>query len=292
MADLLDPKNDYVFKRLFVDAPALLADLISAVRHDEPPVEHVRVLNPRIEPADLHGKYIVLDLLVADTAGRRYNVEMQVRHYRDYPERAAYYLANTLAGQLEGGEEYTALPGTVGIHLLDFTLYNLPQWHWCVELCDRTHPQVRLTDALQLHLLELPKAPDEGVVGTALAAWVAYFEHWQEDEIMARIQHAPVRDAMDRLQALSADEEAKRRAFERERAVHDEISFLNSARREGREEGRQEGQVGLLTRQLQRKFGPLPEVVVQRLQQADEASLDRWADQVLFADTLEAAFRD
>ena len=51
---LLDPKNDYVFKRLFADAPALLADLISVVRHDSLPVREVQVLNPCIEPADLH----------------------------------------------------------------------------------------------------------------------------------------------------------------------------------------------------------------------------------------------
>lgn len=32
--ELLDPKNDYVFKRLFADSPDLLAELISAVRQD------------------------------------------------------------------------------------------------------------------------------------------------------------------------------------------------------------------------------------------------------------------
>ena len=288
MPDLLDPKNDYVFKRLFVEAPALLADLISAVRHDEPPVLEVCVLNPRIEPADLHGKYIVLDLLVVDAEGRHYNVEMQVRRHLNHPERAAFYLARTLAGQMERGEDYDALPGAVGIHLLDFTLYPSPQWHWCFELRDRAEPQVRLTHILQLHLLELPKAPDESPVGSTLAAWVAYFEHWQEEEVMTHIQHAPVREAMNRLQALSADEEAKRYAFERERALRDEISALNGARREGR----QEGQVEVLTRQLEHKFGPVSDAVTLRLERASEAELDRWTRQILFADTLESVFRD
>ena len=107
---LLDPKNDYVFKRLFADAPALLADLISAVRHDCPPVREVQVLNPRIEPADLRDEYIVLDLLARDATGRHYNLEMQVRRYHDYSERDAYYLANTLAAQFERGEDYAPRP--------------------------------------------------------------------------------------------------------------------------------------------------------------------------------------
>ena len=41
---------------------------------------------------------------------------------------------------------------------------------------------------------------------------------------------------MDRIRQLSADEDARRLAFVRERALHDEVSFLNEAKREGREE--------------------------------------------------------
>jgi hypothetical protein len=44
---LLDPKNDFVFKKLFADAPDLLAALINAVRPDETPITVVVVLNPR-----------------------------------------------------------------------------------------------------------------------------------------------------------------------------------------------------------------------------------------------------
>lgn len=34
--DLLDPKHDYVFKRLFGEAPALLVALINDLRHANP----------------------------------------------------------------------------------------------------------------------------------------------------------------------------------------------------------------------------------------------------------------
>jgi predicted transposase/invertase (TIGR01784 family) len=88
---LLDPKNDFVFKRLFADAPELLAALINAVRSTEPPVEVVEVLNLRIEPEELTGKFIVLDVLAQDAQGRRYNIEMQAR---------------TLTQQLSGGDDY------------------------------------------------------------------------------------------------------------------------------------------------------------------------------------------
>jgi len=52
--DLLDPKLDLVFKRLFAESPDLLADLINAVRSDEPPVVGLEIRNPQIA-ANAHG---------------------------------------------------------------------------------------------------------------------------------------------------------------------------------------------------------------------------------------------
>jgi len=60
---------------------------------------------------------------------------------------------------------------------------------------------------------------------------------------MANIAHEPVKKAMSRIRELSADEEARRLAFVRERALRDEVSLLNDAKREGREEGHLEGQL-------------------------------------------------
>lgn len=239
---LLDPKNDFVFKRLFTARPALLADLINAVRHDEPPVVVVEILNPRIEPEDLAGKSIVLDVLARDDAGRLYNIEMQVRRHPHWNVRSAFYLARTFAAQLLKGEDYTELRPAIGIHLMDFDLFDDPQQaHWRFELRDRDQPHVALTSELLLNLIELPKAdrlrPERG----ALAAWVAYFEHWQESTVMNAITHPPIRQALDELEELSSDIETRHRAMVRERALRDEKAFLRAAREEGLQEGRQEG---------------------------------------------------
>ena len=296
MPALLDPKNDFVFKRLFAGAPHLLADLINAVRSGEAPVEVVEVLNPRIDAAELTGKFIVLDVLARDAAGQLFNIEMQVRRHADWPLRSAYYLARTLANQLQSGEDYAQLKPVIGIHLMDFELFEQAQAHWCFELRDRHHSAVVLTASLQLHLIELPKADRLRPAGQAavLADWIAYFEHWQEDTIMNAITHAPVRQALQQLQALSADEEAQRLAFVRERALRDENSELRAARQEGlqagQQQGRQQGRAAVLARQLQLKFGPLAEATQRRLEQADEVSLDLWAERVLSAQGLDEVF--
>jgi predicted transposase/invertase (TIGR01784 family) len=237
MQDLLDPKNDYVFKRLFADAPALLAALINAVRWRAVPITALEVRNPTIDPKDLEGKYIILDLLAEDAAGAHYDIEMQVRRYAAWSARSTYYLARLLSGQLVPGDDYTELKPAIGIHLLDFDLFRAPahagQAQWCFEMRDADSPNVTLGQELQLHLIELRKADRLRIAPGPLAAWVALFEHWQEYDTMSRITDEPVRSALDKLRHLSADEETRWRAFARERALYDERTLIKEARADG-----------------------------------------------------------
>lgn len=256
---LLDPKNDYVFKRLFTREPQLLVSLINAVRVDEPPITEVAILNPRIEPEELTGKFILLDVLAEDIEGRQYNVEMQVRNHPAWGARSVYYLASLLAAQLKSGADYTTIRPVIGIHLLDFDYFKAPenqgQAVWCFELRDRQRPAVLIGQELQLHLIELPKADRLGLATAtqaALAAWVALLEHWNEEPAMSAIDYPPVHRALGILKELSADEEARRLALVRQRALLSEITELNAARREGLAEGKAEGRAEGVQEALQK----------------------------------------
>jgi len=285
---LLDPKNDFVFKKLFVTCPDLLVDLINAVRSGEDPIEAIDILNPRIDPEELTGKFIVLDVLARDTRGHFFNIEMQVRCQAAWLERSFFYLAHTCTSQLKSGDDYATLKPVIGINLLDFDLFTGDKAHWHFRLLDPEQPTVRL-ELLQLHILELRKLDHQRSTGT-LTDWVTYFKHWREDTVMSEIRHPPVQKALDQLKALSNDEETRWRALARERALHDEASFLASERRKGLEEGRHKGQAEVLTRLLTLKFGELPDAVRQRLDQASLSKLDNWAEQVLSVDNLDEIF--
>jgi hypothetical protein len=56
----------------------------------------------------------------------------------------------------------------------------------------------------------------------------------------------------------------------------------------GLQRGREQGRLDTLTRQLTRRFGPLPDAALARLQSATPDQLDLWTDRVLDAPTLEA----
>jgi hypothetical protein len=78
------------------------------------------------------------------------------------------------------------------------------------------------------------------------------------------------------------------------------MSIADQLRREGesiglikgRQEGRQEGERLLLRRQLVRKFGELDYLTLEKINQASEEDLERWAERILDAKTPAEVFAD
>ena len=125
------------------------------------------------------------------------------------------------------GEDYGELRASVGIHLLDFDLFTgnaaqREQAVWRFEMRDEYQPEVSLGNILQINLIELNKADRLGFPMIGLHAWVTFFKHGREERIMAKVTHEPTRRALERLREISADEEAQRLAFVRERALRDD----------------------------------------------------------------------
>ena len=61
---------------------------------------------------------------------------------------------------------------------------------------------------------------------------------------------------------------------------------------EGRKEGRKEGQCELLGKQLEHRFGPLDASARERLAKATPEQIERWAERVLDAPSLEDVMAD
>lgn len=292
---LLDPKNDYIFKRIFTEHPDALVHLINDLRPDLPAIAEVEILNPTITPEEMAGKSIVLDVLAQDSDGNRYNIEMQVRRYNEWGKRSAYYLAKMLTDQLSAGDDYTELNAVIGIHLLDFDLYTADtaqqnQAVWRFELRDELQPDVKLGNDLQLNLIEMKKADRLGLGDQNLKDWITLFEHWQEESRMASITNEAVKQVSGHIRRLSDDDEARRLAFVRERALKDEASQMRYARQEGLQQGLLQGEVETLHKLIELKFGNCPEWVESKLDCADKQQLDLWVSKILTASNLEELF--
>lgn len=56
------------------------------------------------------GHSVTLDMLASDSQGRLYDIEVQLKHEEDYPQRMRYYAAMVDSAFLDSGEKYGQLP--------------------------------------------------------------------------------------------------------------------------------------------------------------------------------------
>jgi hypothetical protein len=68
-------------------------------------------------------------------------------------------------------------------------------------------------------------------------------------------------------------------------------SFSTRMREEGKQIGIQVGEANVVLFQLEQKFGPMPEAVRRRVQQADPATLLRWSGRVLTENSIDEVLR-
>ena len=237
MASGIDPKRDYVFKRLFGDEDnaLLLVDLLNAVCRLPPGqlVSGVGLLNPFVEKDYEESKVSVLDVRARDDPGRQYLLEMQqfVRPAMD--KRLLYYWAGAHAQQLLKGDRYEMLHPTYTICLLNEPLIDDAFYHHCFGLYDKEH-DVSLGKDLQMHLLELSKfnVPVEEV-RTPLERWCYFFKHGaslERDKLPAMLDVPVIRKAVEVLMKISQSEREREWMLERERVERDARDLAATAR--------------------------------------------------------------
>lgn len=276
-------KYDLTLKDLVLSgAPALLRQLVGAPAVEVLPTEYpaVRSRHP--------------DLVARLADGRIYHLELQSgpdshmawRMLDYYALIAARYGDAAIVQQvlLVGGRG-----GTIGGGI------DRPTLSFRYTVVD-----IRAIDPAPL--LESPAVEDN------VLAFLCRCDDLQERvrEILRRLaQRAPAeRDAAaERLLLLSGLRDAERLVVEEVQAMPITIDiernpFLNEilargraeGRAEGRTEGRTEGEARALLRQLERRFGPLPQSVRERVAAAGLDQLDLWLDRVLDAPDLDAVF--
>ena len=94
---------------------------------------------------------------------------------------------------------------------------------------------------------------------------------------------------LDFIDIYSKLDENERQQYEQEyREEAEKMStFAERFIEQGMQQGMQQGEARILARQLTRKFGRIPEELLQKIQTADEATLLEWSDRILTASSLE-----
>ena len=255
----IDPKVDFAFKMVFgnPEHTSITIHFLNAVLNFPQPITAVVILNPIQRRERYDDKLAVLDVLAADAAGRRYNIEMQTSMPSGLVQRLTYSNCLSYVNQLKSGRRYTTLLPAISICVLDDTLFrHAAEYHLSFQLrCDQ-HPEIPFNPDLAFHLLELPKyqppVNNRNALGP-LEKWLCFLKlahNLEADELAHQLSDDPFREAAGVLEMISESPEdrdfyeARLRFAEMERHALREEGWMKGREeglKEGREEGRKEG---------------------------------------------------
>ncbi|NBI84472.1 Rpn family recombination-promoting nuclease/putative transposase [Clostridiaceae bacterium] len=204
-------------------------------------IESFLVVNPEIQPENLGDKFCRLDIHMI-VNGQRVDLEVQVNNEGDYPERVLLYWAKDFSSSLAAGQSYSALPRTIVISLVDFRLFDCPEYHSFFQLLETTRHTL-LSDKMGLYFFELPKLPTEIDENDMLLLWLSLFKANTEEELeKIRALGVPVmNEALNAYDVITASTEFREMERLRDKARHDEAQALYHAEQNGIKKGRQEG---------------------------------------------------
>ncbi len=300
--DLLDPKLDLVFKRIFgrAERTAPLLDLINAVFDavDEAPQSSIRVVSPALDPEFLKKKAAVLDIKAETDNSEPINIEIQMINQRDWRKRALFYWSRMYSQQIESGNKYHALKRCVSISFLNFELFERERACSLHELQDRFDHH-SIGNLIQMVFIEIPKTTAN--MPPHLKRWVDFLRAESDHQLKSiASQSAAIQEAYTMLKNMSQDPKERAESELRRRALLDYEANIEGAReegqkegqKEGREQGREEGKIETAIRQGQTKFGHLPSWAITKLKNMPESEIDRLLISLLTVDSVEEWLRD
>jgi predicted transposase/invertase (TIGR01784 family) len=234
------------------------------------------LLNPFVLGTYHRDKVSILDVKARDAQGKLYNVEIQCKLHLSFPERILYYGARLFSSQLQEGHAYLRLKPVISVIFTDFELLEqTKRYHSTFRLTEQNEGFL-LTDALEIHILELPKFAATFPKGEdLLGRWLLFLlEGKTMNRETIKTWNAPeIEKAFKELEELSRDQDLRWVYEDRYKALMDHFSSLQEhfdkglqqgeeiGLQKGREEGREEGALSasrqLLLRQLEKKFPTL-----------------------------------
>lgn len=226
-------KTDTLFKMLFVQYPELLkklvADLLGIPLEG---IEQFVIRNPEMPPENLGDKFCRLDINMT-VNGQRVDLEVQVCNEGDYPERVMYYWAREFSSALPARQDYSALPRTIVISIIDFPLFECEEYHSFFQPLETTRHTL-LSDKMGFHFFELPKLPADVSDGDMLLLWLSLFKAETEEELekIKEMEVPVMSQAINAYYTITASSEFREKERLRAKARHDEAQALHNARRE------------------------------------------------------------
>jgi predicted transposase/invertase (TIGR01784 family) len=245
---ILSAKSDYIFKLIFGDEKnkeVLISFLKSVLELPNEEYESLELVDPNIKKTTRKGKFSILDIKVKTTSGKFLDIEIQLLNHEGLRERIVYYTSRMICDQMKSGDDYAVIKRAISIVITDFIL---------IKENDKYHNRFRLynpeantefSDILEINTLELEKLPSEPDKKSDKNKWLwLKFLNADDEEELKMIEQAlpEIKQAGNILRKLSQSGKVRAGYEAWHKALSDEVTRINSARREGIKEGSREGE--------------------------------------------------
>ena len=163
IAELLDPKNDYVFKRIFGHTgneeitkgllQSIIPDKIDKIELDSNPITEKDLLDDKVGILDIKAKL--------NDGNVNCDIEMQVVDQKDIEKRILFYWSKMYIQTLKVGEDYENLKRCIVILITDYYLDKLkeiPEYVTKWKIREEKYSKLVLTNDLELYIISLEKA--------------------------------------------------------------------------------------------------------------------------------------
>lgn len=237
--NVLSPKLDIIFKKIFTENEDLLQSLVSALLNiPQEKIDAITILNGEMIPNSIDGKVSRLDIsLTVDNT--LVNIEIQVKQQNDYTDRSLYYWAKMYTSDLKSGNRYGMLKKTISINILDFNMFKTDNYHTEVDTRIKETGE-KFSDKFEIHFFELNKVKSSQKMSKKLRLWLQFIKAEGEEEFaMLRNENdTDINKAIKVVHDMSEDNRVKQAAWTREKTLNDYYSGMYSAKQEGKQEER------------------------------------------------------
>ena len=234
--ELLNPKLDYVFKRIFgrQGNESITKNFLSAILNQN--ITDIILEENTILPKDmLDDKVGILDVKAKIDGSINCDIEMQIVNKKNIEKRILFYCSKMYVQSIKSGKDYLELEKSIAILITDYEIPSLKEIKKYVSkwnLREEDYGNIILTDAIEIVIIELPKF-EKYKNNTKLAEWVKFINNPR----VINMENKEIKKAKEILDEISQDKHERYLAELREKYIMDQKAVEAAGFDKGLEQG-------------------------------------------------------
>ena len=253
---LLNPKNDYVFKRLFgsVGNETITKNLLSCILQQN--ITDVQLdCNPILEKNLLDDKVGILDIKAKIDNTTNIDIEMQVTDHKNIEKRILFYLSKMYTKTIKKSQDYSSLEKCIAILITNYNIdiiKNIPKYITKWSIREEEYQKIVLTDVMEIYIIELNKFKDykEKSNHNSLNSWIEFIESPE----VVDMSNKEIQKAKKVLEEISQDEHEQYLAELREKYIMDQMSIESAGYDKGLKAGIEQRNKQIAKKMLSKKI--------------------------------------